>query len=285
MKKYSESQDRNRNVILVPVDFSRVTENAVVHGLELARLLRYRVCLLHVMADNTGKTQANDASSLQNRLGALQEYKERYEPEFAVKIDTMIRAGNLFKVFNAAVSELRPKLMVMGTHGKQGLQHLFGSHALRVVLDARCPLLIVQDRPFGFGASRIVLPINSEADPFLLKDWLLLFCKMFNPEMHLYQSVEEQPERISLVKSQTSQIAGILKAKKVAHIIAGADSPNDFPDQLLRYMDSINPDLIMAMAHSSADKAGFNVSEWYERLMFNPGQIPVLFVRQIDLPR
>ena len=58
---------------------------------------------------------------------------------------SFIRIGNPVDEINRFVDEKKVDLIVMGTHGRTGLQHLLvGSVAERVVRTATCPVLTVR---------------------------------------------------------------------------------------------------------------------------------------------
>jgi hypothetical protein len=215
-------------------------------------------------------------------LQKLLKSKEIGEKKYQVNIDPMIREGNLFKVIHAVVAEIKPRLMIMGTHGKQGLQHLFGSYALKVALDSPCPVLVVQGRAFEHGYRRIVLPVNGDVDPRYLMEWALLLCKLFAPEIQLFQSMETTTDRTNQVKGITSQITGVFQEKKISYSINMSASPHDFSNQVIAFADANQSDLVMTMTTPAADATGFNFSDWNERLMFNPSRIPVMFIDRTD---
>jgi nucleotide-binding universal stress UspA family protein len=273
---------RFNKVIIIPTDFSPVAENALMHGLELARLLHYRVCLLHVFILPADTIYNKEDDVYDHILQKLLKSKEIGEKKYQVNIDPMIREGNLFKVIHAVVAEIKPRLMIMGTHGKQGLQHLFGSYALKVALDSPCPVLVVQGRAFEHGYRRIVLPVNGDVDPRYLMEWALLLCKLFAPEIQLFQSMETTTDRTNQVKGITSQITGVFQEKKISYSINMSASPHDFSNQVIAFADANQSDLVMTMTTPAADATGFNFSDWNERLMFNPSRIPVMFIDRTD---
>ena len=41
------------NIVLIPTDFSEVCNNAVSHGVKLAKFLGYKACVLHVINKET----------------------------------------------------------------------------------------------------------------------------------------------------------------------------------------------------------------------------------------
>ncbi|MCX6268893.1 MAG: universal stress protein [Bacteroidetes bacterium] len=268
-------------VILILVDFSAMAENAMVYGFELAQILDFRVCLLHVYVTPPDTIYNKEDAAYQNACQKLQECKERLTQKYAVGVDLLIREGNLFKVINRVSAEIKPAILVMGTHGKQGLQHLFGSYALRVVLDAACPVLVVQDNPYA-GFRRFVLPVNSDLDPRRLIDWVLYMCTFSDPEISLFQAAEVNPDMNILLKKITSQISGALKEKNVSCTISIAGSPNDFLNQVINHAAATRSDLVMTMTMPAGELTGHHFSDWNERLMFNPGRVPVMFIDRAE---
>jgi nucleotide-binding universal stress UspA family protein len=278
----TNSSDMPINVILIPVDFSEVADTAIVHGLELGHRLQYRVCFLHVVTTRSDTTLNMEAEALQHSRRELVKIREKYEHRFDVQIDLLIRAGNLFKVFNSVIAEMNPALLVLGNHGKQGLQHLFGSYALKVVLDASCPVLVIPGRAFTAGYLRVALLITSVVDPNPLLEWVLLLFKLFKAEFHLIQQVDPNPDKNNLLKGISLQISRVLKENNIPYRIDTAESSGNFSSQAVSYATEHHADLMMAMTLPAAGATGFNFSDWNERLMFNPDRIPVMFIDQED---
>ena len=134
--------------ILVPTDFSETSEAALRYGVELARRFKARLYLLHV-PEHPGQAAAAEYpigifETMQNaahdRLWHLLSDAETRElkPECAMRIgapaDEIVRHAREHEV----------DLIVMGTHGRQGIARvLIGSVAETVVRKAPCPVLTV----------------------------------------------------------------------------------------------------------------------------------------------
>ncbi|MFZ4520549.1 MAG: universal stress protein [Bacteroidales bacterium] len=273
MVKAGKRSGKGTRVILVLTDFSTIAENAVVHGLELAQRLQYKVCLLHV---------TRGESVLEKVEKNMMDCIARCEQKFAVKIDALIRDGNLFKVVNKVVSVIKPVVMVMGTHGKQGLQHLFGSHALKLVLDSPCPVMVVQDEFPGTGYNHIVIPVNIDADPENLAKWSMAIGTLFHSAVTLFLSKEESEERSRQLRNITSLITGVLAEQHIPFTITAAESVADFPGQVIAWSEKNHSSLLMTMAMPTAGGTGHSFSDWNERLMFNSGRMPVLFIDRAE---
>lgn len=278
-----KKRTRYNNVLLIPTDFSEVCENAINHGIELAQFLHYKVCILHVTNKQTGSDDKKENHDQELVDKNFRKCKELYENKYSVKIDLLAKEGNFIKVINKVATEIKANLMILGTHGKQGLQHLFGSHALKVVLDSPCPVVVVQKRSFDNGYQNIVLPISSDVEPRQSVEWILLMSRLFNSKIHLFQSLETDPALNNRLKIITMQIMKILDEKKVPYDIQTADASEDFSTQIISFSVAIKSDMIMIMTMPGENTPGFNFSSWNERLMFNEDQIPVMCVNPIEL--
>jgi nucleotide-binding universal stress UspA family protein len=283
METNTKTDAKYNSVILIPTDFSEVCENAISHGVELAQFLHYKVCLLHVVDKKTESILKKEKLPPDCIDVNLQKYKEDYGKKYGVEIETMTRKGTIFKVISEVAVEIKANLMVLGTHGKQGLQYFFGSHALKVVLDTPCPVVVVQKRAFCEGYHEIVLPLNNVFESRQKVEWVLLMSKLFNSKIHLFQSLESDPGMNNRLKIITEQITTVFDEHKIPYEINVAEKSKDYVDQVINYAVSKMTDLIMIITVPNVDVPGFSLSEWDERLMFNEAQIPVMCINPVIL--
>jgi nucleotide-binding universal stress UspA family protein len=262
----------------VPYDFSAVADHALAYGLEMAQCLQYRVCLLHVHDLAAGCILNKEDAAYQKAFHDLLQCKKEQAQKSSVEINTLLRAGNLFTIINKTISEIKPRFVIMGTHGKQGLQHLYGSHALRVVLDAPCPVMVVHHRPSGNACRRLVVPVTSDTDPVQLTAWIMTLHGMCHSEVHLFQQMESETEKGNLLKGLTRQLTFACNNKGIPVYVETASAAKDFSSRLVDHANSISANLVLAMTNPAAHASGYDFSDWNERLMFNPSGIPVMFI-------
>jgi nucleotide-binding universal stress UspA family protein len=265
-------------LILIPVDFSPVCEIAIDHGAELASRLNYNVCLLHILAAGNGISRAEQKEMTDNVRHSLNEYRKIYEAKYNLKINILVRKGNILQSIRKVSAKLKPALMVMGTHGKSGLQHLFGSYALKLVLDAPCPVLVVQHRPLGAGYGNILLPVSMELEVNPSFDWICRLCSLFGSDVHLYGCPETDPEMKNQLEAITKKLVTSLQELNKSCHVTLAPSRSDFNDGLIRYSESVKADLIIITTMPCGKVPGFEFSTWVERIIFNPTHIPVMCI-------
>lgn len=138
--------------ILVPLDFSSVTEAAVAVATRMAGAFSAELILLHVAAPEpefVGYEAGPDsvrhavAQQLSAEHKQLQDVKAKLESSFG-PVTARIMQGYTVEKILAEADRLPADLIVMGSHGHGGLHHLLmGSIAEGVLRKAPCPVLLV----------------------------------------------------------------------------------------------------------------------------------------------
>ncbi len=135
-------------VILVPIDFEEASIEALEQARNLAETLGFEVVLLHVYAVPAPfyigiAPMTGPALSEEIRLAAT-ETLERFAAEHG-SLRSIIRCGDPTTEALAVIEELQPEMVVMGTHGRQGLAHLLlGSVAENIIRKSPVPVLTLR---------------------------------------------------------------------------------------------------------------------------------------------
>jgi nucleotide-binding universal stress UspA family protein len=139
--------------ILTAIDFSENSEHAFDYALTLSLQFRSELTILHVInepVDLRGfyvphisfeQLEKEIADGAEKMMGRFCTTKmgdfTRYQ--------TSIVSGIPYEEIIKKAKEIGASLIVLGTHGRTGLDHLiFGSTAERVVRSASCPVLTIR---------------------------------------------------------------------------------------------------------------------------------------------
>ena len=123
-------------VVLIPVDFSPPSLRALQWAAQYAETTLCELHLLYVFEKN------EPLMSFRSQLARINRAIEDVMPAKAERHVVTGRAGDKILEFTA---ELRPDLIVMGTHGHGAIARaLLGSVAQKVVRDAPCPVVCVK---------------------------------------------------------------------------------------------------------------------------------------------
>ncbi|GEM_PF-1134040 len=130
--------------VLVPVDFSRGAEEAVVVGVALARHYGARMILLHVMEENSGGRgrPEREALRLEAARAKIEALRERLIP---VPCKCLVDGGPAATVIVEQAERQNADLVVMGSRGRRTVVGIpLGSTARVVVRRADRPVLILK---------------------------------------------------------------------------------------------------------------------------------------------
>ena len=139
--------------ILYATDFSESSVPACDYALTIAKLARAEVHVLHVIgefADRRMSMMQPEAMTMLEReieIQALKEMegfcKEKFDGE--IPYTTEVVVGIPFQEIIKKAGELSADLIVVGTHGRTGLEHVIvGSTAERLVRRSPVPVLTVR---------------------------------------------------------------------------------------------------------------------------------------------
>jgi nucleotide-binding universal stress UspA family protein len=154
--------------ILVPVDFSQCSCDAFAYGLSIARQYHAKIILLHVVDFRTYESifhihmvpQEQAFETLKKiAIKKLAEMMADFDTK-DIDIDERVVEGHPFIEIVRTAAHDEVDLVVIGTHGRSGLDHiLFGSVAEKVVRKAPCPVLAVKPKGLKFrmpGTTRVI---------------------------------------------------------------------------------------------------------------------------------
>ncbi len=136
--------------ILVPVDFSEFSEEAMKWGLYLARVFDSKLTVLHIVKPII--RSPTYIRLLKEKKLSLREIAHLEMDKFLLKFDlteikytTKILMGEPHKKITQLAKKEQFDLIVMGTHGRSGISHLIlGSVTEKVLENACCDVLAVK---------------------------------------------------------------------------------------------------------------------------------------------
>lgn len=173
--------------VLVPFDFSPVSENALRYTLHLIEKEPTKeVHLLHVTDEVPSKTQQAD---LDSRLQAI---VERYRSETDARLHASFATGLLSQEIISAQHSMNADVIVMGTIGSSDPTGVEASNSAQLVLEADCPVIVVPAGSEHFDIRKIALAIgkNEVDDPKAL-DVLLVIARNFDAKVHVLTIYDE----------------------------------------------------------------------------------------------
>jgi nucleotide-binding universal stress UspA family protein len=135
--------------ILCPTDFSETSAHAVAEAVVVAGFYHARITALHVISQIEPSFEDLSVAGLRRDTAAFFEAATRS----GIPVDVLVDVGQAARHILDRAATLPADMIVMGTHGASGFEHLvLGSVTEKVVRKARCPVLTVPPRAEGRAA-------------------------------------------------------------------------------------------------------------------------------------
>lgn len=278
-------EKQNKPTILVPVDFSEIADFAIEHAIGCSIGFGAKIVLLHVVDSKTkSRLQASgDVKSATNQK--LQSLAEKISSKTGHECEFIAREGSIFTTISEVATEIAATFIIMGTHGRHGLQYITGSFAIKVVTSAPCPVLVVQKSPYNKeGYKNIIFPIEKSAQVRQKVKWAIYFCKKFNGVVHFFPKYESDEFFKKRIMPIIKQIKSVFDKNAVPYTDKVSDPKGPaYLKQIFNYSKEKNGDLIIIMTNPDKFLPTFMVSTTDEKIIFNEHKIPVLCVNPKDL--
>jgi len=272
--------------ILVAIDFSKTSLNALEFGLHIAS--SSGASLQMVWVDNTTSEEVvyeGFASEERNeKVALLKDLQDKYKNRLKKgKIDFKARKGKVYIEIAHQAKSIDADLILAGTHGVSGFEEFWiGSNAYRIVTNAPCPVITLRHDFKVRDVQKIVLPIDSSQETRQKIPIASQLAHLFNSEIHvlsLYSTSIKAVQR--RVDNYARQVVNFLEEKGVRYQQEGRESEN-ITRTTIDYAESINAEMIAIMTEQETTTANIFLGP-YAQQMVNHSPIPVLSMRSKEL--
>jgi len=275
--------ETRKNIVLVPTDFTDVIQYAIEHASGICKMQTYKLTLLHVINKETKtylRKEKLTGSSIHERL---EKESNEISQKYGIECDYMAREGSIFSTIGEVAKEIGANLLVLGTHGKVGLQHITGSYALKVIESSPAPVIVVQNRGFRDGYKNILLPIDDTTESKQKVKWAIHIARKFNSVVHVYGQKATDGYRKVKIKANMLQIIKFFDQNDITHTDKYAEKTGNFPKQVEEYAQSIDADMLLIMTNPDKVLPSFIVGKWEEEILFNESMIPIMAINPVEL--
>jgi nucleotide-binding universal stress UspA family protein len=296
-------QDRRRTTLLVPLDGSELAEAALPYAESLARSLGLGLRLVSVVDTGPDTMLVYAESKRDSLVHAEQDTRKRYletvrrpldEREMSTSV--IVLDGDPVERILAAADETDVELLVIGTHGRGGIERLYlGSVADKVMRLATCPTVMIPVQESVAAAPvnlrRIVVPLDGSSLAEAALPWaqrlavankgtLVLVriqpirpsLTMAGPYMPELAEIQTELERLAegYLQTMEQQLEADVPVETV--VLRGAPAP-----ELVHYLQTSPSDLVVMTTHGRGGLKRLLLGSTADRLVRSG--FPVLLIR------
>jgi nucleotide-binding universal stress UspA family protein len=266
------------DIVVVASDFSEFAECAVEHAIGIAKLLNYKLYVVHIWNKKKAKYSISEAEEKLKLIISDIKEKEKIECYF------IVREGNIFTTIGEIAIELGANILTMGTRGKTGVQYIFGSYALKVVQSSPVPVIVVQTGKYRGSYSNVVIPIDESVYSKQKVKWAFWVAKKFKSKIHIFGKYDTDEFIARKISNNCYQIKKIFDQNDIDYSYTISDGKGgNYSKQTIAFASKIDADMILIMTSPDTLLPGFIIDAHDEQIILNAAQIPIMCINPLDL--
>ena len=256
----------SKNLYIVPYDFTPITQNALEYALFLGERVHTEIMILNI-ADSEDKSR--------EMAQKLETVKSTLKVPEGTEVSTKVVVGNLFKDIGRISKESSAQLVIMGTHGFSGMQKIFGSRAMKVIISVECPFIVVQKNTKPRDVKKVVVPIDLTKESLQIVNYAGDIANIYGAEVHVL--AEKQSDQIlnTRIQNRIKLVKEKYEERNVNSTI-NLVKRGSYGKKVMNYAKSNQVDMIAIAYHSESLFPQFD--SFARNLIINKESLPVLII-------
>lgn len=282
--------------ILIPTDFSELSLYAVDYAVSIAKIHNSDIHLFHVIEElltmavpgdfylNTEEIIQREVDMLAIKSKQISELASSLENKHQIKFSTHVEFGRSHRVLTDYANENKFDLIVMSTHGVSGFREfVIGSNAVRIISEANCPVLSIQNKISENGIRKILMPFKDDPYSRQKVKFAINYAKWFNAELvTLGIDTEGEEEHLKKIEREAAQIKELVNESNIVNRLF--ITQGNAAKEILKCSIEQNVDMILVMADmENEDIVDFIMGPTAQQLV-NHSKVPVLSIQPTRHP-
>ena len=275
----------NKKNIIVGVDFSNSSHNAMRHAVSIALKTGADIHLVWVKTPGVANNVTEDGGDnyIHKVQASLEDWKKECKMEApAVEVNTVILEGKVHtEILKYAANQSVP-IVVMGTHGTSGFEEGYiGNNANRLIKEARVPILIMRENiEIKRDLHNIYAPIDLSFETLQKMRYATYLAKCFAAKVliaGIYYPNNADTRHI--INVQMRHASDICEDKNVRHEMVPLTVHKDYVQTLLNHAHELDANLIVIMREES--ETDFTSSSNMTEIL-STSKMPLLIIPNIQ---
>ncbi len=247
----------NKKSIIVGVDFSQSSHNAMRHAVSIALKSNAELHLVWVKTPGVANNVTEDGGDnyLQKVQANLESWKDECRMEAPdVQVNTVILEGKVHtEILKYAANQPIP-MIVMGTHGTSGFEEGYiGNNANRLIKDSKVPILIMRENiEIKRDLHNIYAPIDLSFETLQKMRYATYLAKCFAAKVTIAGIYyPNNADTRHIINVQMRHASDMCEDKNVRHEMVTLTVQNDYVQTLLNHAHDLDANLIVIMREES----------------------------------
>jgi nucleotide-binding universal stress UspA family protein len=275
------------NQILIPMDFSDQALVALDQSYNLAQFYNAEITLLYVIEESGPLSKifaksVNEAAIKKEIEEKLHEIAQETEKKKKIKVNTIVARGSVYDKVLEIAEMVNAKMIIMGSNGTVGMRKRFiGSNTLRVVREAKCPVVTIKGKHHREGCKNIILPIDLSKETREKVIKAMELGKLYGSTVRVVSVLFSLDEfLVNRLTRQMDQVKSFIQkggVKCTAEMIKAIKGEESLAQAVVDYANKVDGDLIMIMTQQEGDNAPMFVGSTAQGII-NLSDVPVMTI-------
>lgn len=255
--------DPNNRKILIPYDFSELSDYAVKHAVQIAKITESSLEFLHIV---------HDLHDEQKALNKLEQVGNGIGKKYGLQVDCHVRPGKVSAAIRTYAETIDAFLVVMKTQEPSRKEKLLGSRSVRVMAGSKIPFFVVQAPPKRLALRRVVFPIDFRKENKEKLAWISYLSKYYTSKVFLLKpNASDYIIRTNLEFAKRS-----LEGKNIDYEIVTAKRKFNMVHETIEFAHNIDAELIIIMLSKNITVAKAMMGLKDQNYISNKYKIPIM---------
>lgn len=263
--------EKENKLIIIPWDFSKVAENALLHGIKIAKMVHNDIRLLHII--DKDKTQ-EEKEEIKQKLDKI---AEQILSQHSINTSVVILEGSIFSIISKYATDEEANMVIMGTHGIKGMQKITGSWALKVIIGSEVPFIVVRDEPHDQEKiQNIIFPIDFRSENKEKVFMAIYMGKYFDSKIHILKDPVTDKALSRNINTNLNFAIKYLIQNNIEYDIHTVEKKGNFAKETLKFAEKNKADLILIMTTKHINITDYMLGASEQYIIANSSKIPVM---------
>jgi nucleotide-binding universal stress UspA family protein len=273
--------------IVVGIDFSPSSENALKHAIAVAIKAKATLHLVYVKTQKSSsalgdKDQMEMNKNIAKRLNELTSDAKREAP--MCDVQSVILEGKPHTEICKFAHNLEKPMIALGTHGNSGFdEKTVGSNTIKIISETKIPVLSVRENiHIGRDLTQILVPIDESFETLQKMKHAVTFAKIFNAKIILLgTNTSTHPESKHVINIQLGHAKAMCEKANVRYEVQSVSIKENICQALVEYAKTADVNLMIIMREEEEEFFDFWLGTSTRRLVCT-SPMPLLVVPNIN---
>lgn len=275
----------NKKNIVVGVDFSNSSHNAMRHAVSLALKTGAELHLVWVKTPGVSNNVTEDKGDnyINNVQKSLEEWKNECKMEAPnIDVNAVILEGKVHVEILKYAANLSVPIIVMGSHGTSGFEEGYiGNNANRLIKDAKVPILIMRENiEIKRDLHNIYAPIDLSFETLQKMRYATYLAKCFAAKVTIAGIYyPNNADTRHIINVQMRHASDMCEDRNVRHEMVPLTVQKDYVQTLLNHAHELDSNLVVIMREEGETdfKSSSNMAE-----ILSTSKMPLLIIPNIQ---